>query len=217
MKHIIIFISTLFTLLSAQMEIIYDRKPTIQHKLSVGLYAPPNIEYGMNVGYGYFRYIDEMVSAGVGMDAFWTNYTKISDVGIQDTTGLGQEITTQAVEVDMTSYLFPVMGTAKIGLPIEMGSFNPYANISLGWNILFNNETNYVTGDQTFRFFNGFGWALGAGTNVNLGDKSSIGIETYYRSAKMKANVDETELGLPIYDELDMTGFGAQIGLFMNL
>ena len=33
----------------------------------------------------------------------------------------------------------------------------------------------------------------------------------------MKANVDETELGLPIYDELDMTGFGFQIGLFMNI
>ena len=214
MKHIIILISTLFTLLNAQM---FDQKPTIQHKLSVGLYAPPDIESGLNIGYGYFRYIDEMVSAGIGMDAFWTNYKKVSDVDIQDTTGLGQTITTQQVEVDMTSYLFPVMGTAKVGLPIEMGSFSPYSNLSLGWNILFNNETNYVTGDQTFRFFNGFGWALGIGANLNLGDKSSIGIKPYYRSAKMKANVDETELGLPIYDELDMTGLGLQIGLFMNI
>jgi len=214
MKNIIVLISTSFILLNAQ---VFDRAPTIQHKISLGLYLPPDIESGLTIGYGYFRYIDEMVSAGVGMDAFWTNYKKESDVGIEDSTGLGQTITTQQVEVDMTSYLFPVMGTAKVGLPIEMGSFIPYANVSLGWNILFNNETNYVTGDQTFRFFNGFGWALGVGANLNLGDKSSIGIETYYRSAKMKANVDETDVGLPIYDELDMTGLGAQIGLFLNI
>ena len=213
MKHSIVLISTLFTLLNAQ---IFDRGPTIQHKISLGLYSPPEIESGLNIGYGYYRYIDEMVSAGIGMDAFWTNYMKASSVETEET-GLGQEIITQQVEIDMTSYLLPLMGTVRVTLPIELGSFSPYTNVSLGWNILFNNETNYVTGEQTFRFFNGFGWGLGTGVSLGLGEKSSIGIETYYRSAKMKANVDETELGLPIYDELDMTGFGAQIGLFMNI
>mgnify|MGYP001196558279 FL=1 len=214
MKKIIVLISILFTILNAQ---IFDRGPTIQHKISFGLYSPPEIETGLNIGYGYYRYIDDMVSAGVKMDAFWTNYKKVSSVGIADTTGLGQTITTQTVEVDMTSYLLPLMGTVRVMLPIELGAFSPYTNVSLGWNILFNNETNYVTGEQTFRFFNGFGWSLGAGASLGLGEKSSLGVETYYRSAKMKANVDETELGLPIYDELDMTGFGVQAGLFMNI
>jgi len=213
MKHIIVLISTVFTLLNAQ---IFDRGPTIQHKISLGLYSPPEIESGLTIGYGYYRYIDDMVSAGVGMDAFWTNYMKASSVETEET-GLGQEIITQQVEIDMTSYLLPLMGTVRVILPIELGAFSPYTNVSLGWNILFNNETNYVTGEQTFRFFNGFGWGLGAGASLDLGEKSSIGIETYYRSAKMKANVDETELGLPIYDELDMTGLGLQIGLFMNI
>ena len=54
------------------------------------------------------------------------------------------------------------------------------------------------------------------GSSLTLGEKSSIGIETFYRSAKLKANVDETELGLPIYDEIDMSGIGLQLGLFMN-
>ena len=214
MKHIIVLISTVFTLLNAQ---IFDRGPTIQHKISLGLYSPPEIESGLTIGYGYYRYIDDMVSAGVGMDAFWTNYMKASSVGIADTSGLGQTINTLQVEIDMTSYLLPLMGTVRVILPIELGAFSPYTNVSLGWNILFNNETNYVTGEQTFRFFNGFGWGLGTGVSLGLGEKSSIGIETYYRSAKMKANVDETELGLPIYDELDMTGLGLQIGLFMNI
>jgi hypothetical protein len=213
MKHIIVLISILFTLLSAQ---IFDRGPTIQHKISFGLYSPPEIESGLTIGYGYYRYIDDMVSAGVGIDAFWTNYMKVSSVETEET-GLGQEIITQQVEIDMTSYLLPLMGTVRVILPFELGAFSPYTNVSLGWNILFNNEKNYVTGEQTFRFFNGFGWGLGTGVSLGLGEKSSIGIETYYRSAKMKANVDETELGLPIYDELDMTGLGLQIGLFMNI
>ena len=213
MKHSIVLISTVFTLLNAQ---IFDRGPTIQHKISLGLYSPPEIESGLTIGYGYYRYIDDMVSAGVGMDAFWTNYMKTSSVETEET-GLGQEITTQQVEIDMTSYLLPLMGTVRVILPFELGAFSPYTNVSLGWNILFNNEKNYVTGEQTFRFFNGFGWGLGTGVSLGLGEKSSIGIETYYRSAKMKANVDETELGLPIYDELDMTGLGLQIGLFMNI
>jgi opacity protein-like surface antigen len=199
--------------LSAQ---VFDRGPTIQHKISFGLYSPPEIESGLTIGYGYYRYIDDMVSAGVGIDAFWTNYMKVSSVETEET-GLGQEIITQQVEIDMTSYLLPLMGTVRVILPFELGAFSPYTNVSLGWNILFNNETNYVNGEQTFRFFNGFGWGLGAGASLVLGEKSSIGIETYYRSAKMKANVDETELGLPIYDELDMTGLGLQIGLFMNI
>jgi hypothetical protein len=202
-----------FTLLNAQ---IFDRGPTIQHKISLGLYSPPEIESGLTIGYGYYRYIDDMVSAGVGIDAFWTNYMKVSSVETEET-GLGQEIITQQVEIDMTSYLLPLMGTVRVILPFELGAFSPYTNVSLGWNILFNNEKNYVTGEQTFRFFNGFGWGLGTGVSLGLGEKSSIGIETYYRSAKMKANVDETELGLPIYDELDMTGLGLQIGLFMNI
>ena len=213
MKHIIVLISILFTLLSAQ---IFDRGPAVQHKISLGLYLPPEIESGLTIGYGYYRYIDDMVSAGVGMDAFWTNYMKVSSVETEKT-GVGQEIITQQVEIDMASYLLPLMGTVRVMLPFELGAFSPYTNVSLGWNILFNNETNYVNGEQTFRFFNGFGWGLGAGASLVLGEKSSIGIETYYRSAKMKANVDETELGLPIYDELDMTGLGLQIGLFMNI
>ena len=202
----------LFTILNAQ---IFDRGLTIQHKISLGLYSPPEIESGLNIGYGYYRYIDEMVSAGIGMDAFWTNYMKASSVETEET-GLGQEIITQQVEIDMTSYLLPLMGTVRVILPIELGAFSPYTNVSLGWNILFNNETNYVTGEQTFRFFNGFGSCF----SLMVGgpeETSGIGIETYYRSAKMKANVDETELGLPIYDELDMTGLGLQIGLFMNI
>jgi len=213
MKHIIVLISTVFTLLNAQ---IFDRGPTIQHKISLGLYSPPEIESGLTIGYGYYRYIDDMVSAGVGMDAFWTNYMKVSSVETEET-GVGQAIITQQVEIDMASYLLPLMGTVRVILPFELGAFSPYTNVSLGWNILFNNETNYVTGEQTFRFFNGFGWGLGVGASLGLGEKSSFGIETYYRSAKMKANVDETELGLPIYDELDMTGLGLQIGLFMNI
>ena len=143
MKHSIVLISTVFTLLNAQ---IFDRGPTIQHKISLGLYSPPEIESGLTIGYGYYRYIDDMVSAGVGMDAFWTNYMKASSVETEET-GLGQEIITQQVEIDMTSYLLPVMGTVRVILPFELGAFSPYTNVSLGWNILFNNETNYVTGE----------------------------------------------------------------------
>ena len=52
----------------------------------------------------------------------------------------------------MTSYLLPLLGTAKITFPFELGTTKPYTNINLGWNILFNKETNYVSGDQKYRF-----------------------------------------------------------------
>ncbi len=216
-KIILCIISSIISLNAQSINSLLSAGPKIQHKVSVGAYKPPDIDSGMNLGYGYYRFIDESVSIGFAVDLFKTNYKKMSEVGVADTTGLGQTISTQQVEVDMTSYLFPLMGSVKIGLPIEMGSFLPYSNLSLGWNNLFNNETNYVTQEQKFRFFNGFGWVLGVGARMDLGDKSSVGLETYYRSAKMKANVDETEAGLPVFDELDMTGFGVQVGLFMNM
>ena len=66
---------------------IFDQKPSIQNKISVGLYSSPEVESGLNIGYGYYRYIDEMVSLGIGMDMFWTNYLKESTVNL-DSTGL---------------------------------------------------------------------------------------------------------------------------------
>jgi len=212
-RHIITLILT--SIITNINAMIFDQKPSIQNKISVGLYSSPEVESGLNIGYGYYRYIDEMVSLGIGMDMFWTNYLKESTVNL-DSTGVGQTISTKEVEIDMTSYLLPLLGTAKITFPFELGTTKPYTNINLGWNILFNKETNYVTGDQKYRFFNGLGWGVALGSSLTLGEKSSIGIETFYRSAKLKANVDETELGLPIYDEIDMSGIGLQLGLFMN-
>ena len=130
---------------------IFDKKPSIQNKISIGLYTSPEVKSGFNIGYGYYRYIDQMVSLGIGMDVFWTNYLKESTVNL-DSTGVGQTISTKEVEIDMTSYLLPLLGTAKIMLPFELGTTKPYTNISLGWNILFNKETNYVNGDQKYRF-----------------------------------------------------------------
>ena len=57
MKHSIVLISTLFTLLNAQ---IFDRGPTIQHKLSVGLYSPSETELGLPI-------YDELDMTGLGL------------------------------------------------------------------------------------------------------------------------------------------------------
>ena len=210
-----IFLSTVITNLGANT--FFNSGPQIQHELSLGVYKATDIESDMNLGYGYYRLIDESVSVGFAVDLFTTNYTKLSDVGVPDTTGLGQEIITQQVEVDMTSYLLPLMGSAKIRFPIEFGPLSPFGKIELGWNNLFNNETNYVTEERKLRFFNGFGWTFCAGTSFELGDKTSINFEMLYRNAKMKANVDKTEAGLPIFDELNMSGLGIQLGLLMSL
>ena len=60
-------------------------------------------------------------------------------------------------------------------------------------------------------------WTFCAGTSLELGDKTNINLEMLYRNAKMKANVDKTEAGLPIFDELNMSGLGIQFGLLMSL
>ncbi len=56
MKHIIVLISILFTLLSAQ---VFDRGPTIQHKISFGLYSPSETELGLPI-------YDELDMTGFG-------------------------------------------------------------------------------------------------------------------------------------------------------
>ena len=102
-KHIIaLILATIITNINAM---IFDQKPATQNKISIGFYSSPEVENGLNIGYGYYRYIDEMVSLGIGMDMFWTNYLKESIVNL-DSTGVGQTISTKEVEIDMTSICF---------------------------------------------------------------------------------------------------------------
>ena len=67
-RHVITLILT--SIITNINAMIFDQKPSIQNKISVGLYSSPEVESGLNIGYGYYRYIDEMVSLGIGMDMF---------------------------------------------------------------------------------------------------------------------------------------------------
>ena len=76
------------------------------------MYSPPKIESGLNIGYGYYRYIDEMVSAGGGIDAFWTIYKKVSSESSYDYLRFyidNSEQGSWAGEVDWSQSVFPVL------------------------------------------------------------------------------------------------------------
>ena len=52
-----------------------------------------------------------------------------------------------------------------------------------------------------------------AGIEYNIGSRSSVLIEALYNIGKAKRNVNETVAGLPVWDEVDLTGLGFRAGL----
>jgi len=186
------------------------------HTLRFGFYNPTDAKAGIALGYIYGIPIDEMVTLGVGGDLYLKSYVKETVVATEDTLFSG-EVQTIEREMDFSSYLLPLHATIMVDLPMDVSGFTPFVTGDLGFSFLINREVNYLTDDSDTKFFAAFTWCLGGGMKYQLGSSSSALFELYYNNAKLKNNKTETDAGLPVYDEINMSGLGFRIGLQMEL
>ena len=216
MKHFkssIILVFGLLTVLSAGS---FGMGSSASHTIRFGFYNPVDAKAGIALGYIFGKPIDEMVAVGVGGDLYFKSYVKETVVATEDTLFSG-EVQTIEREMDFSSYLLPLHATIMVDLPMDVSGFTPYITGDLGFSFLINREVNYLTDESDTKFFAAFTWCLGGGMKYQLGSSSSALFELYYNNAKLKNKHTKTDAGLPVYNEINMSGLGFRIGLQMEL
>lgn len=185
------------------------------HGVRIGYFMPQDAKGGMMLGYFIGKEVDETVSVGISSDLYFKNYIKESTVAT-DSIFSGNIVTIQQ-ELDFSSYLLPVQGSISVLLPTGYSGWRPFLNGGLGVAFLLNREVNYLTDEKDFRAFFSFAWNAGAGMQYRLGQQSLARLELFYQQAALKGDRDKTEAGLPIYDEINMSGLGLRAGIYFNL
>ena len=166
-------------------------------------------------GLSYGTAVDERVDLSLGVDLFHKSYTKESKVA-SETTDSGIDVDQVVTELEYKTTLIPISAGVVIRIPFAK-PINWYIGGNLAYQILINKEKNYQLDKSQSRTFGGFGWNARAGMEYIIGSKSALIAELYYNGGKVKRNQDKTEQGLPIWDEVDVSGLGVRAGLRVDL
>ena len=176
-----------------------------------GYLNPKGTQAGTILGASYGISVDERVDISLGLGYFHKNYEQLTEVA--DTSyASGVVENTVTKELEYSTTLLPISANVVIRIPFQP-PLSYYVGGSLTYNFLFNNEKNFEEDISEKRTYKGFGWILRAGIDYSIGSRSSILIECLYNMGKTKRNVDETVKGLPVWDEVDISGLGIRAGL----
>ena len=119
--------------------------------------------------------------------------------------------TVSKVESDNKFTYIPLMVNTQIDFPLnDEIPFIPYFKGGLGVGFLWTSiEKN--NNDES-KFYAGFNWQIGAGTNYQLGSKSKLYGEFFYNGANLKSKEDSMD-NYKIVEEVNMGGIGMLFGI----
>jgi hypothetical protein len=179
--------------------------------LRAGYFGPKDAKSGFVFGLGMGNAVDEVVDIGVSIDLFHRAYQK--DVQIAESVSSGGlvERTVQRM-LDFSTTAVPVLGTVTLNFTSKM-PFRYFVGAGLGYLFLWNKETNYALDVSERRYYRGFAWRLEGGVLYQLGSRSALMIEAVYDGARPRRNEHRTAQGLPIWQEVNFSGFGVRIGI----
>lgn len=189
-----------------------SRAPFTEFK--VGYYYPEDAKSGYLFGINVGRMIDESLSWSFEFNYFQRGYkriTKTSDLQFGGTTP-----TQNQLELEYKTRILPFF--VKLNYEHPLGIQSPIyfrGSAGIGWEMVWNNVDNYEINPSTHqkRFYHGFGWQTNAGLGFEISSSANFFIDGFYNGSKVKRNEKKNEEGLPIWEELDISGFGFRMGV----
>lgn len=184
--------------------------------IKIGYFNPKDASSGLLFGLNHSYVIDEAIDVGFGADLFYKSYQRDTEVAKTQQTGDVTE-TTKQKDLEFSSLIVPLMATANIKIP-----FSPYSpaffmvNGGIGWEMMFNNEQNYATGEKQSRFYHGFGYMVNLGVMYQIGSRSALCVELGYNGSKVSRN-HKVEEGLPVWDEVNISGLIFRAGIRLGV
>ena len=180
-------------------------------ELRGGYLNPKGTNAGLIFGGSYGISVDERVDLSLGVDVFHKNYTKDTEVA-SETYQSEVDETTVMRELEYNTTLLPIFASVTVRMPFQPPLYW-YFGGGISYQFLFNTEKNFEEDVSEKRTYKAWGWIVRAGVEYTIGSRSSVILEALYNIAKVKRNVDETVQGLPIWDQVDVTGLGVRAGL----
>lgn len=181
----------------------------------VAFLSPKDAKSGFSIGASLGAEVDEAVSIGLAADFFRRHYVKTSEVATKDYESGVSETTVQK-EVEYNTTIVPLLAE----LLVKMRASRVHAYLlrgGLGYELLWNKEQNFEQNVSERRFYSGFTWQIGGGILYRLGRRSDITAELFYSSAEVGRNRTKTPAGLPVWDQVDLSGIGGRVTIIMGL
>ena len=181
--------------------------------IRLGYIDPKDSKAGLILGMDLTGKVDESVELGAAVNVFRRNYQKFTTVAQSVSSG-GLVETTVQKDLEFTTFFLPIMGQAIVHFSAD--DFHWFANGGLGYEMLWNNENNFVDGKKERRFYSGFAWMAGGGFQYRIGSRSAVIAEVFYHDAKVKRNETKKQ-GLPVWSQVNLAGLGFRGGLRFGL
>ncbi|RMI28092.1 MAG: hypothetical protein D6681_00030 [Calditrichaeota bacterium] len=177
-----------------------------------GFLDPEDTGSGNLIGISTGRRIDNRLFWGLEVNYFRTVYQQVTTIA--DTILGGAGVKTKQLELKFTTTVIPIF--LKLDYELKLGPRSPFyfrASGALGWELIWNNENNFLLDIERTRFFQGLGWQLTTGLGIRISDKGLLFVDAIYNNAVASRNRERNELGLPIFQEIDVSGFGFKAGI----
>ncbi len=185
--------------------------------IKIGTFNPKDAKSGFIFGFNHGMVIDERVDVGFSADLFRKTYKKDVQIASQEyAQGINEK--TYQRELEFTTMVIPLMATIDLKIPISDYRPAPYLYLhgGLGWEMMFNSEKNYVDNTKESRFYNGFGYMIGAGMLYELGSSSAIIAELGYNGCRVSRDQKKVQ-GLPVWDEVNVSGLMLRLGIRLGI
>ncbi|GBD93875.1 hypothetical protein BMS3Abin05_01470 [bacterium BMS3Abin05] len=178
--------------------------------IKLGYFAPKDVKSGLMGGIMLGSAVDENVDIGISVDYFSRTFKKDQIVAKTVSAGGVVQSTVQRT-MDFSTHAIPIMANIIVKFSSRM-PFTFFLGGGLGYELLFNKETNYKENISEKRFYHGVGWQLEGGAMFRIGRYSWFFGEVFYNEASPSRNKNKNAQGLPTWEEVDFSGVGARVG-----
>lgn len=181
-------------------------------ELKLGKLDPQDTGSGAMIGLGMGKRIDNRLWWGFEGFYFKSSYSETTTV--PDEVSGGSVISTKQVELDYSTSVLSFFANLTYERRFNPNSVFYYrASAGLGWEFIWNKENNYVDNVSRSRSFNTPGAQFTTGLGLGISQTGLVFADLVYNIATAKSDPVAVQGGLPIYDEINISGFGFRFGV----
>jgi hypothetical protein len=182
--------------------------------LRASYFSPTDAQAGFAFGGSFGYMFDRFVELGIGTDFLYKTYRESTPVATEEFES-GLNSTTVLNRVQYNRLIIPILAELTIKFPVFWKA-SIFGQGGLGYELLWNKEENFETGKSDSRLYGGFTYQFGAGLLIGLGRDSALFAEGYYNRAIVKRSRKDIVKELPVFEEVDLSGFGARVGIALG-
>jgi hypothetical protein len=176
----------------------------------VSYYGPEDADTGFAIGGSIGGAFSEILTLSFGTDVYFKKYEQRSEVASE--TGETWESTLYTTDVAYSTFAVPLLAELKANVPI-VPRFGIYGHIGAGYQLFWIKEVNREENVSERDFYGGWVWTAGIGPSLKIGGDTWLFFEGYYTGSTVKRGRDDISVGLPVYEEINLSGFGIRLGI----